>query len=335
MIGRKASLEEAYSVAAEYTQILGAEPTIVFHPDNYEEPADQARAAEIYGKVHLGVPVGSPQYIRAWLANRIETLRQEAAKIQELPGTHLKFTLFYHCFQRKINYFCRTINPEIIMPFLIEFESIKRSLLHNIIIVTELPDHAWRLAQLDLANGGLGLTDTTLICEAAYLASQLAVESFVRRTMRVSEEILMNSPWFITLAALKLKFPSHRDAIEQGPKGLQGRLCKDLYKTRADQVHLAINSDHVRFTPQDRATLLSMCHHSTSKWVTVVPTADLKMNNIEMQIALQARLLLPHPAIQPGSCCPHCNHHPFIGSKGEHMGACPTGFGRRVLHDVM
>jgi len=75
MIGRKASLDEAHAVADAYTQILGAEPTIVFHPDNYGDAVEQARAAERYGKVHLGVPIGSPQYIRAWLAKRIEVLR--------------------------------------------------------------------------------------------------------------------------------------------------------------------------------------------------------------------------------------------------------------------
>lgn len=76
----------------------------------------------------------------------------------------------------------------------------------------------------------------------------------------------MNSPWLTTLAALKLVvLPSHHDAIGQGPKGLQGRLCKDLYKTRADLLHLAMNNDHIRFTPQDRANLLNLRHASTSK----------------------------------------------------------------------
>jgi hypothetical protein len=153
--------------------------------------------------------------------------------------------------------------------------------------------------------------------------------------VQATADVLDNSSWFTVLSALKLKFPSHRDAIEQGFKGLQGRLCKDLYKSRADQVHTAILSDEIHFSRQDRATLLSMRDPSTSKWVTALPTRDLKMNDAEIQIALQARLLLPHPAIQPGSHCPDCNDHPFIGEKGDQhvMGSCPTGYARRVLHD--
>jgi hypothetical protein len=337
MIGRKASLDEAKAAALHYTDILGAEPTILFHPDNYDDPEERAHAADLYGMEHLGVPVGTIQFINAWLSKRIQTLRVEATKLQEIPGAHLKFALFFNCFQRKINFFCRTISPVIIKPFLIEFESIKRSLLHNILGVPSLPDYAWDLAQLDLSNGGLGLTDTTLICEAAYFASQLAVESFVRRNARVAPDVLENSAWFTNMAALKVVFPSHTAAIQQGPKGLQSRLCKDLYKTRADLVHAAFHGDHVRFSDKDRATLLSMRHPSTSKWVTSHPTRDLKMNNAEIQIALQARLLLPHPAIQPGSHCPDCSDHPFIGEKGDQhvMGACPSGSSRRVLHDVI
>jgi hypothetical protein len=336
LIGRKESLEAARAAADQYVEILGGRPRIALHPDNYEDALEKAQAAKEYGMVHLGVPVGTPEYIQTWLAHRIDALHHEADKLKQLPGTQLKFALFYNCFKMKIDFLCRTVSPALIKPFLVQFESIKRSLLLDILRVPSLPDYAWALAQLDLSSGGLGLSNSMLIHEPAYLASQLAVEAFVRRSMRVTPDILEASTWCSTLTALKDKFPSHLDAIEQGFKGLQGRLCKKLYKILSDEVHSGIQ-DSEQFTPQDRATLLSMCDPSTSKWITVLPTRDLQMNNVEMQIALQARLLLPHPVIQPGSHCPHCANHPFIGAKGDQhvMGSCPSGSSRRILHDMM
>lgn len=335
LIGKKASFREAEAAAEQYALVLGFRPVVRIHPDNYTDIEEKTRAALLYGCVHLGIPVGSPEFVQSWLSARLRELKQQAQQLKTLPDTHIKFSLLYYCFQRKVNYFCRVINPTYIRPFLEEFEIVKRDLLRDVLRVGVLPDYAWDIAKLDLSNGGLGLTDTTTSLNPAYLSSQLAVETYVRRNIHVVGNELEGTQWFLDLARLKQEFPNYLDASKDGFKGLQGRLCKVIYKQLADHVHTQLAADHINFSPRDQATLRSMRDKTTSLWITALPNRDLKLTNEEMQIALQSRLLLDIRAIQPGSRCPTCTNHPFIGSKGEHCGICNAGFGRNVLHNVM
>ena len=119
----------------------------------------------------LGAPVGSPLHCCNLTSKRrakAETLHAAIGDYDDAQGALL---LLRHCASFcKLGFSLRTVPPSFHAPALDEFNAQVRATLDKIMGQAS-PDDSWKLAQLRITDGGLGVRDASLHASAAYLAS--------------------------------------------------------------------------------------------------------------------------------------------------------------------
>ena len=78
----------------------------------------------------LGTWVGTPEYIKSNLQNKIVELQHEKDAIIQFKDPQVRNFMFRWCFCQKINYLLRTTSPSLVIDFISAFDEMEKDILH-------------------------------------------------------------------------------------------------------------------------------------------------------------------------------------------------------------
>ena len=319
---------------------LGLDPEIIkFHPDNDGPP-------EEYGGKVLGSYIGSDEFCKARLSEKIDEFRHSAKSITTVHNKQTQFLLLKMCFSPKITYLQRTMPPYLLSDFQTEFNNLKFSILANIIDCS-LPDLSPTtkfISQLRLCDGGLGLTFLNDTAISAYISS--CIQNLPQHTLE-SSNIPLATAYRSSLSllnslshkqlnyALLSKQKADSDYCKQS-KTLQYIINQYLHPHNKNSA-----PDLLRDSPTHLAWLISCSSSESGQWLNVVPKSDLhSIGNEAFSSALRMRLFLPQKCILPNTKCNCTTVHSgqrqnrFVDPQGMHWSSGCNYDGVRILtHD--
>jgi len=284
---------------------FGLDPSIIFiHPD---DGGDRAT----YGAIVLGGLI-SPyeEYYERALQVKLQALNQIADNITtKIHSTQIQYLCLKWSFAQSVTHLQRSTPPSIINKFLIpSFSELKRSILCKILDRDSIPDNTWSLSQLNIQDGGLGLSDSTQISHAAYCASYHECSRYVEKV--IPRYIMEHLPSFAEFTA-SLRFIQDMSGTPLSNSNDINNLVKQD-RSKSIQCALSgllknrnIQSTHQLFTkPAEIAWILSLQSQSAGEWLDVCPkTSFHTFSNEEFEIALSLRLLLPQKLVVPNTRC--------------------------------
>jgi hypothetical protein len=88
----------------------------------------------------LGTWIGSDEYVRANLSNKLDVLRGEAEKLKGFSDLQTMYRLLSNCYYHEVNYLMRTKPNRLIEPFLTAYEELKMA--HCLLMCTQMTHSA-------------------------------------------------------------------------------------------------------------------------------------------------------------------------------------------------
>ncbi len=164
-------------------------------PRNIEDLGGEGGAWSPDGVVLLGVPVGTPDFVRAHAQERLEEEKRFLAEIEELTDPQCAWQLLTRCAVPRGNYWIRTLPPSLSRSYALERDDALWRTCISILRAQDLPEHHFasgrRIAQLPARMGGLGIRSTLRSAPAAYWASWAdAIEMIQARNPSQAANIL-------------------------------------------------------------------------------------------------------------------------------------------------
>ncbi len=124
------------------------------------------------GFIALGCPLGSDEFIAAELSKMAEQAKGYNVKLTELLGPQVALLLLRMCSgTTKVAHVLRCLAPDLTADMCAEVDASVRETLLRVMDVQQLSSTQWQQAELPLSQAGLGLTASSLVKEAAYLAT--------------------------------------------------------------------------------------------------------------------------------------------------------------------
>ena len=313
------------------------------HPDN-----DPEHLSEFGAKI-VRSWIGSDEYIREQLAQKLETLKSEAEVIKQFPDSQSQNLMLRYCFCQQINYLQRLTPPPLLVDFVAQFDDLKRDILQQILQKPDISNSLWtQQCCLDVQDGGLGYQLTSHVTPVAYIASVFEAKADLDALF----------PGFINHRTSKMVNAFHDSLSEYG------HLITDdpqiLIPTLADLSEMFTNK------PKE-VTFQSYLHEKTKvktsqifmdsiqdtrhlawfdslrkdgnvggRWLEVSPKTDeYTFSPAAFKIALCYRLYLPIPPFIDGSRC-SCKRRTHLDPLGHHLAtACGVAGTRHHTHDSM
>lgn len=159
---------------------LGFSPAnVIIHPDSLlSAPSTYATTC---GVSVLGSFIGRPEYVRARLEAKQAEWDNEAAQLFKVTDLQTRFMLLTWCFKSKSHYWLRTTQADHLADLTVKFDATKRRIMESILQPScrapqdNLSDIDWKICQLNVSCGGLGLELSANVQHAATLAAAVAV----------------------------------------------------------------------------------------------------------------------------------------------------------------
>ena len=79
----------------------------------------------------LGTWVGTPEYIKSSLQNKVVELHHEKDTIIQFKDPQVRNLMLCWCFCQKITYLLRTTRPSLVTDFISAFDEMKKDILHS------------------------------------------------------------------------------------------------------------------------------------------------------------------------------------------------------------
>jgi len=180
LLGLCTTREEALHRSTVLVEQLGLNPNIIhIHPDNGSNSSSDDDHVR-YGMNVLGCPIGSSQFIKLFLEEKLRKLSDVKNNLINFSHRQIKFLLLKKCFCPKSVYLMRLIDPETLLTFNTSFQSMKFDIFCNILGNGSTFESLSEITrqQILLPNSqfspGFDLGDYNNISPAAYVASILA-----------------------------------------------------------------------------------------------------------------------------------------------------------------
>lgn len=330
LLGRKDSTALAEQEREAYIAIGIPAQRICLHPDN------DTASAGLYGHTHLGIPVGSPQYIANQVNALCNQIEQEFSLLTERckDEKQLFFYFLSHIMPCKLTYLLRGLPPVHTRGVAQAFDKAQRTALANILDVPNLSDAQYTIACSPI---GADLPCALDLCDAAFVASvTAAIPDITDLVPSFSQEVLDCSAGQPASCEYVSEYASAIERLHQGDKAIT---VADILATRAgDLKHLQRNlsksrkavrthkANELAFQADSelRARFASGRDDDARVWLNLVPKHDgVRLTNAEFSTALRSRLLVPHPYIPLGATCV-CARAPPLDPYGSHLVKCPT-----------
>jgi hypothetical protein len=328
LLGRCQSNEEAQMRKQQLIEEFGlSEDMIRIHPDNGGD-------VEVYGATVLGSHMGSTAFIRAKLDGKVEELGDVCESITTVNSKQIKFLMLRWCFSQMLIHLQRNL-PHRHMQYIIpEFMDMKRQILEDIVEV-QVDDARFKLAQLNIADSGLGLFDSDLTSHAAYVASftefmaEFASEPFVNP---VEDDLPCIADFFSSLDILQ-KYDASITI-----DSLQSRIANDRTKRTMKLQHdlsqifrPSMRLETMALFPDNRAQVFlnSIRDCDAGKTLEMAPKTNMhRMADPNFKSYLRMRLFMP----QVPSCTCLCQKP--VDAEGFHWrGGCGHGGIRTNTHN--
>ena len=273
----------------------------------------------------LGAPNGDAEFCRQFFASKHQAALALLSTINDLgcidPQVALALLRLCSSFC-KLAHIARTTPSHLILSSMEKFDiDVHRSFAEC--TGCDVPDSAWRQAQLSWRRGGFGLRSLALHSPAAYIAS-LCGSGSVIPTPHLENAITHNTCVLLSdslsISGLVGHTPTQKklsDAIEEM------------------QFNSLLNSCSLA----DKARLLSVSSPHASAWISVVPSSSLglHLDPNEFQTAVKWWLGVNHPSFSsdgnPMVCplCPNCALDPL----GYHCVTCKSGGDVPTRHNTL
>ena len=91
----------------------------------------------------LGTPVGSDDFIRAYLANQLLKYEREAELLLKVEKFQHRWIYLYYCFARKPSFILRHVLPSLSADFCVQFDELLKRVFQSI-SGTPLTDTQWK-----------------------------------------------------------------------------------------------------------------------------------------------------------------------------------------------
>jgi len=333
LIGRCDSVERSEQVRSRLVDSLGLSNNIIInHPDNNPSDITLEEKKRIYGVKVVGSFIGTPEYIRHNLEIYLEDLKTNADKLMKHKDLQEIMILFRDSFNKKPLHIFRTINPIFTPEFANQFEVLKRKILCSILgfdSPDDLSDLHYKIAQLSIKEGGLGVQDHWLIGQAAYTASIISFHQKCSKILMEDVDLttIVESSMigqFILLSKLfcgtgKFCMTVHEllETKATSTKTLQGSLTDWLHKVSVDDIKATVKNKSAQWYKWMHN--LTRGDGACGKWLETLPTYEkFRMNSIPFRICLRYRMFLPTINFSHGAKC-ICKDHPVLDPYGHHL----------------
>lgn len=136
----------------------------------------------------LGSPVGSLDFERRVIGERMEKVREISHRLPLIQDPQTEFALLRSCLSLpKLMFTLRTTKPTHHLDMWQEYDSITRDSLSRI-LGSSIPNYQWEQATLPVSAGGLGLRLAEDHCHAAYISSLLGSQDLKLQILRRNSE---------------------------------------------------------------------------------------------------------------------------------------------------
>ena len=122
--------------------------------------------------------IGTDECILDQLQNHLIDLGAITEKLLDYPDAQGRLLLFRYCFCSKPVHLYRTIRPDLLKNFSIDFENLKRRII-NSLIKCDVTEAAYNLMTLRTSCGGIGIHDSKEVIPCAYASS---LYNFIRNS---------------------------------------------------------------------------------------------------------------------------------------------------------
>ena len=335
LIGRCDSVEQSQVIRSRLVNNLGLSNNIIInHPDNSPLDISLEEKRKLYGVKVVGSFIGTPDFIKDSLASYLQDLEIAAKKLMEHKDLQERMILFRDSFIKKPLHIFRTVNPLFTQEFANKFECLKIKILCSILgfdSTNDLSDMHYKIAQLSIKEGGLGLQDHWLVGKAAFLASVISFHQKFRKVLTVDANLAVISEGsflgkFISLSKLFCGTDTSKFCVSlfdlldtqiTNTKTLQGILTEYLHKLSIGQIRSEIKAQSPQWYKWFHS--LTRGDGACGKWLESLPTYEkFRMSSIPYRICLRYRMYLPTINFAHGSKC-ICKEHPVLDPYGHHL----------------
>ena len=328
LLGRCKSNQEAQMRKRNLMEEFGlSEDMIRIHPDNGGNP-------DSYGATVLGSHLGTTRFIRAKLDGKIEELGNVGESITTVNSKQIQFLMLRWCFSQMLIHLQRNLPYHHMQYIIPEFMELKRKILEDIVEIPIDDDH-FKLAQLNLADSGLGLFDSELTSHAAYVASFAEFMSDFMHDVRFfdqEDDLQCMANFFSSLDVIK----KYDASITVGT--LYARIQNDKAKKTMKLQHelsqifrKSMRLETMILFPDKRAQVFfnSIRDGNAGKILEMAPKTNMhRMANHNFKSYIRMRLFMP----QVPSCTCLCKNQ--VDAEGFHWrGGCGYGGIRTNTHD--
>lgn len=315
-------------------------------------PADMPGAVEpLEGLEVLGVPVGSPEYVRRTMAEIVADCLAVLPMLQRFPDAQSQGLLLRFCAHPRMVHWLRGVSPEDILPAATTHHAAILQLFKDITPGPPLSAVSEEVISFPLRHGGLGLTSGPVLSPAAWLGSWAQSWGVMCRLFPLLENPTitdLHSPlplvqslhaaWdSINTAATEVQ--ALRDAGWSTPPGtpdiaslpsvsdFSTRVHTKAQKAYASMLHarkwLAL---HHALAPRERAWLNSISTNSLStQFLRAIPRhSHFRLGAAHYQCAVRHLLLAPQPAVAAIQRCGGCGG--AVDPCGLHYISCRGGY---------
>ena len=277
----------------------------------------------------LGAAFGNEAYCNALTTKRVTKTVALLEELSRYGHTQGALLLLRHCGSwGKLVYSSRTVPPSLHKHALTSFRQSLRKSLEDAIGDT-LPEKSWLLAQLGLAQGGLGLRDPTTHAAAAYRASlsqtqELCVALDRQFDTSDSEGGLHKSATEAAFKAMILESAPWAG----GSQPTSQKSLSNLLDAAARQRLLEDNSFDAPFCAH-----MALCSvPGAATWLTAMPIQDGREIDAPLfKVALKRRLRVP--VFAGDGFCPCCGQ--ILDRWGDHALTCACSGDRTVRHNAI
>ena len=363
LLGKTGSLDIALERKRQLIALGFAPDIIKIHPDDVESASEEdiANLGLIsiehvrcsYGGKALGGFIGHDDYILEQLRIKATELEAESHRLIELDDPQECMLFLKHCFANKANHILRTTHPRLTQEFAARFDHAQKRIFCHVLggqhTADTLPDWLWTQCCFSLADGGIGLHDSSRIAHAAFVASSFDCWSEIEETC--SDIAQMDIPFtralhdslaFISREASTENVPVHLDPEsvlvlknKHGSKGLQHELSQLMSDASRKRFVAFLAS-----TPKHLAWFNSVSSDFASRFLNVLPKGStFTFEPKEYRVLLNLRLYLDQPDLILGTRC-DCKRrggsHPLIDPKCHHcITACNKTAMGLVTHNAV
>ena len=334
LLGKCESASLALDRFESYRSLLRLSPeeaarSILIHPSNAQPEHLQAVTCG-YGGVLLGAPIGSPQYIEAWLAKKLSFYQEEHSRVLSSNlGSPKQWMLFHLSLCNQVNHTLRMLPPLFTSGFV---ESCQAMLVRTFQDITRCgplsPDQQAQL-YLPIAEGGFGLPNFTLTAPVAFVSSCAAASvDILQRCPRLFDETqafswikeLGKAAEYVQSFLKPEERASFSDFMQNSATLQQSSLSSAIYLATSAKYHGLPRRD-----PVVAARLLSLRSSDAGAWLLARCSKENQMTDVQFHTAICLRLGAILPGLTDASKCSECKSHPLVDPRGEHFLHCPCG----------